>query len=165
MKKLLMAAVVAFMMLGGAGAASAQEDDGFFDLQIPDFAVGWGTMFGEEDETFSQAAQFAAVHANLLGLNKVFDLQTGVGVEVQFGGALEYTVWSLNRATVPKTENMYAGSDLKLIQSSDDGGASRDFDMRLVTGYVTAVGPGELRMEVYFLEENRPVAFALLYGF
>ena len=86
-------------------------------------------------------------------------------MEVQFGGALEYTVWSLNRATVPGTENMYAGSDLKLIQSSDDGGASRDFDMRLVTGYVMKVGSGELRMEVYGLEENRPIAFALLYGF
>ncbi len=165
MKKVLTIAVAIMLLLGGVGMASAQENEGFFDLQIPDFAVGWGTMFGEEDQTFSRNAQFGAVHANLLGLNKLFDLQTGVAAEVQFGGALEYTIWSLNRATVPKTENMYAGSDLKLIQSSDDGGASRDFDMRLVTGYVTQVGRGEIRMEVYFLEENRPVAFALLYGF
>lgn len=162
-KMLILAAVVALITMGGASTAFAQ--DGFFDLQIPDFAVGWGTELGEEDQTFSRDAQFATVHANLLGLNKIFDLQTGVGVEVQFGGALEYTVWSLNRATVPGTENMYAGSDLKLIQSSDDGGASRDFDMRLVTGYVMKVGSGELRMEVYGLEENRPIAFALLYGF
>ena len=172
MKKLLMAAVVAIMMLGGSFAFAQEDidnDNPFFDLDAPglaDLSAGWGSVFAEEEETFSRDAQYATVQADILGVD-LFDATSGVGLEVQFGGELEYTVWSLNRATVPGTgERMYAGSDLKLIQSADDGGAEGDFDLRIVTGYRLAeVGPGQVSFELYFIEEDTPIGFALLFGF
>lgn len=166
MKKVLMAAVVAFMMLGASMAfAQDNEDEPFFNVNA-ELAVGWGSYFSEEEDTFSQAAQFATLSADILDID-LFDATSGIGAEIQFGGDLEYTLWSLNRATVPGTNNrLYGGSDLKLIQSTEDGGAEGDFDMRLVLGYRLAkVGPGELLFEFYTIEENRPVAFALKYGF
>jgi opacity protein-like surface antigen len=167
MKKMLTAAVVALMMLGTFGLAQAQDEEKAplfsFDVAV---AAGYGSKFAEEDETFEQDSQYGTAHVDILGID-LFDTTSGVGMEVQFGGELEYTVWSLNRATVPGTgDRVYAGSDLKLIQSADDGGAEGDFDLRLVTGYRLAeVGPGQLRFELYFIEENRPIAFALLFGF
>ena len=168
MKKVLMAAVVAFAMLFGAQAFAQDDidnDKSFFELGV-DFAAGWGSYYGEEDETLSQDAQFAAVHADVLGVN-LFDTTSGVGIEVQFGGELEYQVWSLNRATVPGTDDrVYGGSDFKLVQSTDNGGAEGDFDMRVVAGYrVASPGPGVLRAETYFLEEDTPIGFALIYDF
>jgi len=173
MKKMLMAAVVAILVMLGGSVAFAQDDidndKSFFDLGAPDLAdisAGWGSQFAEEEETFSQDAQYATVQADILGID-LFDATSGLGAQFAFGGELEYTVWSLNRATIPGTgERVYAGSDLKLIQSADDGGAEGDFDVRIVTGYRLAeVGPGQLRFELYFIEEDSPIGFALLYGF
>jgi len=166
MKKVLMAAVVALAFLtGSAFAQDIDNDKSLFALDVS-AAAAWGSSFAEEDDTLSQDAQFGAAHVDVLAVD-LFDSTSGVGLEVAFGGDLEYTVWSLNRAVVPGTGNrVYAGSDLKLIQSAEDGGAEGDFDLRLVTGYHLAeVGPGQLSVELYFIEENRPVSFALKYGF
>lgn len=167
MKKMLMAAVVALTLLFGAFGSNtfAQDEDAFFDINA-DLALGWGSHFAEEDEMFSQNAQFVVVHVDVLDVD-LFNTTSGVGLEVPLGGDFEYAVWSLNRAPVPGTNNrMYAGSDFKLIQSTENGGAEGDFDMRLVTGYRLAdVGPGQLLAELYLIEENRPVSFALKYGF
>lgn len=146
-------------------ASSAIAQDSFFDINA-DFAAGWGSSMGEESETFSQESQYVIGQANLLNVD-LFDTTSGVGVEVMFGGEVQYTVWSLNRATVPGTnDRAYAGSDMKILQSTDQGGAEGNFDLRLVTGYRLAnIGPGQLRVELYFIEENKPIAFGLLYGF
>lgn len=166
MNKVLTIAVAIMLFLGGSFAFAQEEPDPFFEFDA-DFAVGYGSMLGEEGETFSQDAQFVAGHLDVLSVN-LFDSTSGVGVEVQLGSdTLQYQVWSLNRATVPGTNGrLYGGSDLKLLQSTNEGGADANFDVRIVTGYRLAnIGPGQLRFEMRFIEENRPMAFALLYGF
>lgn len=166
MKKLLTIAVAIMLLLGSSTVFAQEAPDPFFELDA-DFAVGYGSLLGEEGETFDQSAQFVAAHADLLSVN-LFDSTSGVGVEVQLGSdQLQYQVWSLNRAVVPGTNGrLYGGSDLKLLQSTNEGGADANFDVRIVTGYRLAnIGPGQLRFEMRFIEENRPMAFALLYGF
>jgi len=168
MKKMLTIAV-AIMLL--AASTFAQEPvvvapDPFLEFTA-EYAVGYGSMLAEESETFSQDAQFVAGHVDVLSVD-LFDSTSGVGVEVQLGSdTLQYQVWSLNRATVPGTSGrLYGGSDLKLLQSTNDGGADANFDVRIVTGYrLGKIGPGQLRFEIRFIEENRPMSFAVLYGF
>lgn len=144
-------------------------------LSLPlTFAAGWGSMFADENTTLSKEGMYATVRADLLGVD-LFDATSGLGLQVAFGGDYEYQVWSLNRAVLPGMEGaVYAGSDLKLFQStafaSDqpaaEAGVKGDFDLRLVTGvHLGRLGPGGLSLELYFIEENRPVSFALVYNF
>lgn len=166
MKKLLTIAVAIMVLLGGSVAFAQEEKEPLLKVGA-DFTAGYGSFFAEEDETFAQDSQFIAGHVDILGVD-LFDSTAGVGVEVQLGTEqLQYQVWSLNRAVVPGTSGrIYGGADAKVLQSTNEGGASADFDVRLVTGYRLAdIGPGQLRFELRFIEENRPVAFALLYGF
>ena len=168
MKKLLTIAVAIMFVLGAGSVAFAQEEgDSFFSLSNVNLAVGYGSSFGEEGDTFTQASQYAVVQADLLEID-LFDSTSGLGAEVSFGGDLEYTIWSLNRADVPGTNGrVYGGGDAQLIRSADDGGAAADFDLRGVAGTritgedsVVAVS-----LEIYFAEDERPIAFALIVGF
>ena len=160
-KKTLVALVAAILLFTGVSFAK-EEEEGLLRL---DLAAGVNTALSGEEETFSFNGLTGLVHVDLLGVD-FLDATSGVGLEISFGGGLEYTVWSLNRATVPGTgDAIYGGSDLKLLQSDDNEGLSRNFDLRIVTGTrVGKVGPGDLRFELYFIEENRPVSFAVVYG-
>ena len=65
----------------------------------------------------------------------------------------------MNRADI--VGGFYAGTDMKIVDNNNG-----DFDLRIVTGTLLGeIGPGNLALEVYSLEEDRPIYFALLYRF
>jgi hypothetical protein len=129
-----------------------------------DFAVGGGlSMAGDEGAVFSASSLYAAVHWNGLSLPWL-DSSTGIGVELKpatiaLDGnvvSADYRVWSLNRVNCPKA--LYCGVDLKIGQGGDSGWAA-DFDQRIVVGVRLArLGAAVLNLEVYSLEDDRPVS-------
>lgn len=162
-RKLILITAV-FMLFTGTAFSQEEEANELFRL---DLAAGTSfSLVGEDTDTFKFDNVAGLVHANVLGV-EFLDVTSGVGLEVNFGGEVEYTVWSLNRAVIPGTNNrLYAGTDLKVLQSDGLRGAEGDFDLRLVSGTnLGNVGPGELKFELYFIEENRPISFAVLYNF
>ena len=132
------------------------------------FAAGAGSFFGEEDVAFDSDAAFAAIHYYGLKL-PLEGGSSGVGIEVHFGEKVSYTLWNLNRADIPGLEGKaYAVADMKIGEDAggEVGGFGADFDFRAGVGsYLGKVGSGNLVLEFYTLEENRPIAFALLYRF
>lgn len=160
-----------------SGVALAQKEDSMFN-----FNLAAGTIFsiGEDDETFSFDGMAGLLHVDVIGFD-FMDATSGIGLEVNYNGMVQYTVWSLNRLNVPGSNDLlYAGSDFKLLQSTtclgelglnlqslphcENAGIDLDFDVRLVTGTrVGKIGPGNLKFEFYFIEENRPISFAVLY--
>jgi len=126
-------------------------------------AVGGGSLFGEEVQTFSTNTLFGAVHWQ--GLKLPLNISTGIGVEFSVKPALEggnelvYTIWNLIRAKI--SERFYAGTDAKLLEEG-----AGNFDQRIVTGMILGkIRDHELALEVYSLEENRPISFAIFYRF
>ena len=82
--------------------------------------------------------------------------ETGVAFEASnLKTDFRYAVWALSRADVAGP--IYAGADVKVF---DDG--KGDFDARLVVGYRVYA---KLALEIYSLEENRPIAFSFVYKF
>jgi len=162
MVKKVLAMLAAALLLFSGVAFGQEEEQGVLRL---DMAAGVNTGLTGEEETFSFDGLSGLFHADLLGVD-FMDATSGIGLEASFGGELEYTIWSLNRASIPGTgSTLYGGTDLKLFQSDNAEGLNRNFDLRVVTGTrVGKIGPGNLRFEVYFIEENRPVSFAVLYG-
>lgn len=163
MKKLL--TTIAFLML--AAVASAQEPKEpavSFGLHL---AAGGGFNFGEEDQAFDASSFYAAVQADAVEFD-LFNATSGLGLELNFSGpgTTRYSLWSLNRADVPGVKGVYGGADMKIAQNGEGGeGFAADFDTRIVTGYrFGKAGPGDLRMEVYAIEENKPIRVAFLYG-
>lgn len=142
---------------------------GFAQSVQPEFGAGIGSFFAEEGQTFDAEALFGAVHWYAVSIPIGNETSSGVGLELGFNGdpeaesAVAYSLWSLNRTNVLGL--MYGGSDMKIGESV--GGRYRyDFDLRLVVGtFLAKVGPGDLAVEVYSLEENRPISFAIIYRF
>ena len=130
------------------------------------FAVGFGSFFGEEDVAFNPDALFAAIHWYGLSL-PLPEGSTGIGVELGYGtleGNTSYSLWNLNRMDiVPK--RIFGGLDMKFAQSAG-GTFTADFDARMVVGaWLGKVGKGNFALEIYSLEENRPIAFLVKYRF
>lgn len=142
----------------GTPSTSAQE------LVLKDaLAIGGGSLFSDEDTTFNTNTLFGAVQWR--GLKLPLNVSTGIGIEFSVKPDLEgerelvYTVWALNRADI--VGNFYAGTDMKILEE----GAS-NFDLRIVAGTLLGTIKGsELVLEIYSLEENRPISFAILYRF
>jgi hypothetical protein len=145
--------MIAALVLCGSTARSQ-------DLRL-DLSAGFGSYFAEENETFSTDAMFASLRGDVLGFN-FMDATSGIGVDVHTSQDLNWKVWSLNRASVIG-DRMFAGTDFKLFESNG-GGAEENFDFRLVTGSnLGKAGPGSVLVEFYALEEDRPIAFAIVY--
>jgi hypothetical protein len=135
-----------------------------------DFGVGAGAFFAEsEEQTFSRNALFGAFH--WYGVSLPMEVGSGIGIEIGFpkeadaegNQSVAYSLWNLNRRAVVGT--VYAGADMKFGQSAG-GEYKADFDTRLVVGAsLGKVGSGNIAVEFYSLEENRPLAFSLLYRF
>lgn len=137
----------------------------------PTFGVGAGSFFAEEGETFDPSALYGSIHWYAVSLPFGTESSTGIGVELGFSGeaagagsAVAYTIWSLNRTEIV-AGRIYGGSDMKIGESV--GGKFRsDFDLRFVVGtFLGKIGPGNLAMELYAAEENRPISFAFIYRF
>lgn len=135
-----------------AGLASAQDVDFHY-------AVGGGSLFAEEDETIDTSNLFGAVQAEVMGFD-FLNIDTGVAVEAGYDSTLTYSVWNMNRA--PIAGPLYAGTDLKIMKRDALGATSSDFDVRVVAGYKV---DKNIRLEIYTLEDERPISFALLYRF
>lgn len=161
--------VVLLAIVFTTSTALAQDDDEkdppvSLDLE---FAVGLVlSLEGEDVDTFTFDQTSLAIHADLIGWD-FMDASSGLGIEVALGGDLEYTVWSLNRMDIPGTGGrIYTGGDMKLLQSSNTGGVSSNFDFRIPVGVnVGDFGPVDLRVEATLVEENRPISVAVLVGF
>ena len=134
------------------------------ELEFKDaLAVGGGSLFGEENQAFNTNTIFGAVHWR--GLKLPMNSSTGIGIEISVKPSLEgerelvYTMWSLNRADI--IGDFYAGTDMKILEEG-----AGNFDMRIVTGMLLGkINEGELALEVYSLEENRPISFAIFWRF
>lgn len=152
--------IVLSILLAFSVATSAQE----FNFNV---SVGGGSYFSDEDVTFDPSALFGAVQLNAIQL-PIFDTSSGVGAEINFSIAdnqIGYVLWNLNRAEIIAGK-VYGGPDMKFL-SNTSGGIKGDFDLRITTGVYlgTFSDGGKLNLEFYTLEENKPIAFALLYRF
>lgn len=162
-------------------AQPAQAQTKILQVEPDNFAVGGGSMFGDEAMTFSLDAAFAAVHWNgiaLFGANA----STGIGVEIhpasvvssfehnvsaQSISTVDWRFWSLNRLEMSALqlpgeiwEMMYIGSDLLLAEGGGND-YSGDFDARFVYG----LRDGPFQIEFYMFEKYRPISFAFFYRF
>ncbi len=187
MRKFLFGLLVLGLVVGFAAPSVAQDEkEPPVKLQAT-VGLGGGSFFGEEDVTFSSDALYADLHWYAVSL-PVEGGSSGVGLEVHFGDAVSYSLWNLNRADVPGlTGKVYAVADMKFgqgggavatevapadsrnVQAEDEpveAGYRADFDVRVGLGaYLGKVGKGNFVLEFYTLEENRPVAFSLMYRF
>lgn len=127
-----------------------------------DVAVGGGGLFGEEDQTFDRESLFIAAHWS--GVDLPLNVGSGLGIEVSFPGQEElsvvYSLWSLNRVDI--SDNLYTGTDMRISKQN-----GTDFDLRIVVGFNVAIPRTDsmLSVEIYSLEDERPIAFAVLYQF
>lgn len=156
------------VLLLAAGASAQEPDpkpDPFLDFDL-NLAAGWGSVYDNEARTLSRDAQYAVLHADLVGFEWL-EARSGVALEYQFAGTVNYAVWQLNRAEVPGTNGrIYGGGDLKFLEGGGPDDFYGNFDLRAVAGTELArVGPGELAVETYLLEENSKIRFAFLYDF
>jgi hypothetical protein len=160
-KKILATFVVALLF---STAAIAQEEEEMMKFEV-DLSVGVALALGEDADTFSSDGIAGLFHADILGFD-FLDATSGLGGEVKLANDIQYQVWSLNRATIPNTNGvLYAGTDMKMFQSDDLEGAKADFDLRLVSGTrLGQLGPGTVNFEIYFIEEDRPISFGVLYS-
>jgi len=136
-----------------------------------DFAAGAGFLFnGEEEQAFDAKSIYGSVHWNGLKLPGP-EVSTGIGIEfhpasISIDGTLvnvDYRIWNLNRFDCPSA--LYCGVDLK-IGEGVDGGYRADFDQRLVVGIGIKRGDSyEVNFELYTLEDDRPVAAAVMVRF
>ncbi len=127
-----------------------------------DVAVGGGGLFGEEDQTFNRESLFIAAHWS--GVDLPLNVGSGLGIEVSFPGQEElsvaYSLWSLNRVDI--SDNLYTGTDIRISKQN-----GTDFDLRIVVGFNVTIPRTDSRfsVELYSLEDERPIAFAVLYRF
>ena len=170
MRKFLFGVLMLGLLVGFASPAIAQDEEKESPVKLQAKAgVGVGSFFGEEDVTFSSEAMFANIHWYAVSL-PVDGGSSGVGLELHFGDTVSYSLWNLNRADVPGLEgHVYAVGDMKFGQGTsgeETSGYQADFDVRVGVGtYLGKVGNGNFSLEFYTLEENRPVAFSLMYRF
>jgi hypothetical protein len=127
-----------------------------------DIAFGAGGLFGEEEQTFDRDSIFVAVHWS--GIELPMNAGSGLGIEFMFpeqpGVQAVYTLWSLNRINI--SDGFYTGTDMRITKETDP-----DFAMRLVVGAKMAItqNNSKLSIEIYTLEDERPIGFAVLYSF
>lgn len=158
-------------------ASIAQAQTKILQLEPMNFAVGGGSMFGEESDLFSFDSAFASVQWNGIALFGPI-ASTGIGVElhpasilsdgdsVQSIGNADWRFWSLNRLEMSALQlpgefwdDMYLGGDLLLAEGGTD--YSGDFSARFVYG----LREGPVQFEVYMFEKYRPISFAFMYRF
>lgn len=165
--RLFFVSLIALLFAGAAVAQEptpAPEPEPFVKFNV-ELAAGGGFSFGNEDQAFDGDSLYATVHANAVEFD-LFDATSGLGLELNFSGpdTVRWSLWSLNRVDVPGVKNVYVGADAKIAQNDGDG-YSANFDARISTGYrFGRIGPGDVRMEVYAIEEDKPIRVAFLYG-
>lgn len=145
-----------------AAPAMSQEEESFLSR----FAFGTGSAFGEETQTFDRDSVFAAAHVDGYDIPFADGGSTGVGIEAGFPtiGGVSYQLFSINRANVPGVSGLYGGMDFKFGQGNDLSSYDWDYDARIVVGYnLGTIGPGTLNLEVYSLEDGRPIAWAFIF--
>lgn len=147
-------------------------------------SVGAGSMFGDEEMTFSWDGFFGAIHWHGVEIANG-EMTSGVGIEIHPAtvisfsdgsthihqiGDVDFRVWSLNRLKMSALqipgeiwEEMYIGTDLLLIEGGTDH--TGDFTARLVFGVQEKAGPGWIDLEIYMFEKYRPISFAMFYRY
>src|SRR3990172_3158943 len=156
------------MLFAVASMVSAQDEPKKTLTQLTDeyeknYAVGFGSYFSEEQATFGGDALF--LNAKLHGFelpNMPVALDVASGTRIEFGksalgtsvGDVHVRVYSMNRVRLGRVET---GMDAKVMDS--DGW---NFDFVVPVTYLLSKN---FEFEVFFLEEERPIAFALNYRF
>jgi len=153
-----------------AGLLSAQDTDKVSALAAKTqaleatYSVGGGSYFSDEATTFTGDALFFAAQWHgfdeFPGVPAALDVSTGAMAEIGKSSLtasvddIHVRIWSTERLRIG---NVITGTDMKIVDSSDF-----DFDLRVVTGYAFSK---QASIEIYFLEDQRPVAWALFYRF
>lgn len=120
------------------------------------FEVGGGALFAEENQTFDTDALRASFQ--LAGVDLPF-VEAGVVVEAGYSGGFVYEVWEANETM---KGNVIVGAHLRVYRGGPFVDDSFDFDRRIVAGYRFN---DNLAGRVYFLEEDRPIAFNMAWRF
>lgn len=153
-------AVLIFLAVPALGFAQGGPEEPDFR-----FEVGAGSYFGAEGDRFQASHLRASVASDLIELDMpaASVLETGLYVEAGYDGGLEWSVWGLSRMV---RDGIVMGTDFKIADSGPgafpDIGASFNFDVRVVMGVEFSE---RLTGYLFLLEDERPVAFQVTFGF
>lgn len=179
---------------GRTGALGAEEEDKpIIRLQITRWAFGVGSFFDQEAVTFSTEALYGAVQLHAIGFPGLKEgTSTGIVIEAHPGRLIsktiddglriqsivddvDYRVWSVNRVPISAIpidalqsgilSRTFVGTDLLLYEGGPRD-YTGDFEARFVIGGDLGVlGPGNVIVEIYMLQQDVPIAFSIFYGF
>lgn len=172
--------------------AARTNPDVNIQFQVDAFSFGAGTFFSDTGIVFSSESLFVELQFHGLALPFIKQgTSTGIALEghlaKMFGRSvwdnhqtlqfseMSWRIWSITRiplSAVPikslqsgTPSRVFAGTDL-LIAEGGPSDYTGGFDARFVMGGdLGVIGPGNLVLEVYTFEKNKPVYFALIYGF
>lgn len=189
---LLISLLVPTLAFGQGYAASGAAPEKAVELNLKGLAVGFGSFFDDESVTFSTTAMYAAVQYHAVGFGFVEDgLSTGFQFEsrvgrlntidlangrLQFLDNFQYRFWSITRVPVSAIPiaaldtgilgNMFTGVDFVLTERIVEDDPFKGRDKRLVVGGdLGKLGIGHIVLEIYSLQDNVPISFAVFYGF
>lgn len=185
MRKFWQVAIIVAALLMLPSAAKAQLD--------PDgFALGFGSIFGEESDVFSKDALYMALHWNGISFQALdADTTTGIGIEIHpasliNGGELmnvDYRIWSLTRVSLKSTKikalQQGPGSKLYIISDfligegggpGEPGGPPRGFEAQFdwrggFGAFLGKAGPGRIFADIYLAQDSLPIAWLIGYRF
>lgn len=167
----------------------AAKEEPVVRLQIESWSFGFGSFFDQESVTFSQKALYGVFQFHGLGFPALEEgVSTGVSVEGHPGSLLtvsegdirvqnlnnvDFRVWSITRvpvSTIPfgifqsgMLSRTFSGLDVLLHEQGADWTGNHDVRM-VLGGDLGVFGPGNFVVELYLLQENVPIAFAVIYG-
>jgi hypothetical protein len=170
------------------GRVVTEEEEGAITFQFDAFAFGVGSFFAEEGTTFSVDALFVPIQLHGVGIPFIKSgTSTGIAIEfhpatLTFGqggnpqlNQLDYRLWSVSRvplSAIPWSKlqsgtpsRMFAGTDLLINEGGPDD-YTGGFDARFVIGGdLGIIWKGNMVIEIYSLQRDIPIAFALFWGF
>lgn len=161
-------------------------------FQVDAFSFGAGTFFGDTGISFSAESLFVELQFHGVALPfiktgtstgialeghlaKMFGRNTWKNLQTLQFSEMSWRIWSITRvplSAVPvkslqsgTPSRVFAGTDL-LVAEGGPVDYTGGFDARFVLGGdLGVIGPGNLVLEVYMFEQNKPVYFAMIYGF
>ena len=165
--------------------------DAKIQFQVDAFSFGAGTFFDNDGIVLSSESLFVELQFHGIALPFIKQgTSTGIALEghlaSMFGrerwanyeamsfSEMSWRIWSITRvplSAIPikalqsgSASRIFAGTDLLIAEGGTD--YTKGFDVRFVIGGdLGAIGPGNLVLEVYTFEPEKPVYFAFIYGF
>lgn len=176
---------------GRVQAVRASEKKPVVQLQIKQWAFGFGSFFDQESVTFSAKALYGTVQLHGVGFPALAEgTSTGIAIEghpaqllTKSGGDfrfqaldnVDYRVWSINRvpmSVIPinifqsgTLSRVFSGLDILLYEQGPEDWTGEHDTRMVIGGDLGVLGPGNVVVEIYMLQQDVPIAFAIFYGF